>query len=76
MKTLITLSWQIGVFNITAGDTYSNYYNFKGSRDSSVGIKTGYGLDDRGSIFGRDKKTFCTPQRPDRFWGLNQPPIQ
>jgi hypothetical protein len=38
------------------------------SRDSSVIIVTGCGLDDRGSIPGRDKKYFSTPQRPDRLW--------
>jgi hypothetical protein len=36
------------------------------SRDSSVGIAMGYGLDDRGSIPGRSK-FFCTPQHPDRL---------
>lgn len=37
------------VFDIRAGDTQSNYYNFKGSWDSAVGIKTGYGLDGSGA---------------------------
>jgi hypothetical protein len=40
----------------------------KGSRDSSVGIATGYGLDGRGSISGKDKRFFYTSQRPDRPW--------
>jgi hypothetical protein len=63
------------VFNIRAGETYSNYYNFKGNRPSSVGIKTGYGLNDPGSISGRGKKLFLysTASRP--VLGLNQPPI-
>jgi hypothetical protein len=38
------------------------------SRDSSVGIATGYGLDDRGSIPGSER-FFSTQQRPDRIWG-------
>jgi hypothetical protein len=38
-------------------------------RDRSVGITTGYGLDGRGSISGRVKRFFSTPQRPDRLWG-------
>jgi hypothetical protein len=40
-------------------------------RDSSVGIVTAYGLDDRGggsSNPGR-KKIFTSPYRPDRLWG-------
>jgi hypothetical protein len=38
------------------------------SQDSSVNIKTGYGLDGRGSIPGRGKRFFCFPQRPDGLW--------
>jgi hypothetical protein len=35
-----------------------------------VGIATGlYGLEDRGSIPGRGKRFFSSPQRPDRLWG-------
>jgi hypothetical protein len=37
-------------------------------RDSSVGIAKGYGLNGRGSISGRDKRFFSTPQPTDRFW--------
>jgi hypothetical protein len=39
------------------------------SRDSSVGIPTGYGLDGWGSLPGRGKRFFSTPQSPDRLWG-------
>jgi hypothetical protein len=39
------------------------------SRDSLVGIVTGYGLDSRCSIPGRGKRIFSTPQRTDRLWG-------
>jgi hypothetical protein len=36
------------------------------SRDSSVGIATGYELDGRSSILGRSKRFFSFPHRPDR----------
>jgi hypothetical protein len=39
------------------------------SRDSVVGIATGYGLDDRGVGV---RGIFSSPSRPDRLWG---PPI-
>jgi hypothetical protein len=35
---------------------------------SSVGIAMGYGLDGRDPTPGRGKRSFCTPQRPDRLW--------
>jgi hypothetical protein len=38
--------------------------------DSSVGIATGYGMDGGGSIPGRGKIFFLTPQRPEQLWGL------
>jgi hypothetical protein len=46
--------------------------------DGSVGIATGYGLDGRGSSPGRDKRFFCSLQRPDRtgahgFLGVKRP---
>jgi hypothetical protein len=41
-----------------------------GSRDISVGITTGYGLDSRGSIRGRIERFFSSPQRPDRLLAL------
>jgi hypothetical protein len=41
------------------------------SRDSAVGIATGYGLNDRG--FGVrvpiGSRVFSSPRRPDRLWG-------
>jgi hypothetical protein len=45
------------------------------SRDSSVGIATGYGLDDQGGGAGVPVgyKIFTSPYRPDRLWG---PPSQ
>jgi hypothetical protein len=44
---------------------------FRGSRDSSVGIATGYGLDDRGvgvrvPVWSR---IFSSPRYPDWLWG-------
>jgi hypothetical protein len=41
------------------------------SRDSVVGIATGYGLDDRGVEFRVPvgSRIFSSPRRPDRLWG-------
>jgi hypothetical protein len=43
----------------------------KGSRDSVVGIATGYGLDDRavGVRVPIGSRIFSSPNRPDRLWG-------
>jgi hypothetical protein len=38
------------------------------SRDSSVDIMTGYELDGRGYIPGKDKRFFSSPQCPSRVW--------
>jgi hypothetical protein len=38
------------------------------SRESSVGIETGYGFDSR-----QGNNFFSIPQRPDRLWGLPSP---
>jgi hypothetical protein len=48
------------------------------NRDSSVGIATGYGLDNRrvGVRVPVGSRIFCPPRRPDRLWGSTQPPIQ
>jgi hypothetical protein len=40
----------------------------RGSRDSSLGVATGYEVDGRGSIPGRSKRFFSTPRCPDRLW--------
>jgi hypothetical protein len=51
--------------------TYKTLSNVQRSRDSSVGIATGYGLDDRG-VGVRDpveSRIFSSPSRPDRLWG-------
>jgi hypothetical protein len=41
------------------------------SRDSSVGVATGYGLDDRGVVVRvkLESRIFSSPRRPDRNWG-------
>jgi hypothetical protein len=39
------------------------------SRDSSVGVALGYGLDDRGSIPGGCWEFFSKPPRPERLGG-------
>jgi hypothetical protein len=41
------------------------------SRDSIVGIATGYGLDDRGDgvRVPVGSRIFSSPRRPDRLWG-------
>jgi hypothetical protein len=39
------------------------------SQNSSVGIVTGYGLDDRGSIPGGGYEFFSSTPCPDRLWG-------
>jgi hypothetical protein len=48
------------------------------SRDSAVGIATGYGLDGRGvgvRVPVRSRM-FCSPCPPDRLWEPTEPPIQ
>jgi hypothetical protein len=46
-------------------------YTATRSWDSSVGIATGYGLDDRvvGVRVPVRARIFFSPSRPDRFWG-------
>jgi hypothetical protein len=50
---------------------YRPHVNVTGSRESAVGIATGYWLDDRG-VGVRvpvGSKMFTSPCSPDRFWG-------
>jgi hypothetical protein len=51
------------------GYTCPCLFHFDISRETSVGIAMGYRQDGRGSIPGRDKREFSSPQRPDRLWG-------
>jgi hypothetical protein len=43
-------------------------YMFSGRRERSVGIATGYRLEDRGSIPVRSKNFFPSPQLPHLLW--------
>jgi hypothetical protein len=49
----------------------SDFYYTYTSRDSSVGIATDYGLDDRGIAVRVPvwSRIFSSPRRPDRLWG-------
>jgi hypothetical protein len=54
--------------------TYYSYHYFiiNGSRDSAVGIATGYGSESRG-VGVRvpvEARFLSSPRRPDRLWGL------
>jgi hypothetical protein len=52
------------------GEIYIYYLPINKSRDISVDIMTGCGLDGRGSNPGRGKRFFSSPQRPGRLRGL------
>jgi hypothetical protein len=54
--------------NCTNPYNISEFLHINVSRDSSVGIATGYGLDVGGSIPGRGNRFFATPQIPDHIW--------
>jgi hypothetical protein len=56
---------------------YYYYYYYYRSRDSSVGIATAYGLDDREVTVPvpLGSRIVSSPQRPDRPWGPTQPTI-
>jgi hypothetical protein len=64
-------------------DNFMNYCEFHyvaslniiRTSNSSVRISMAYGLDDRSSIPGRDKRLFSTPQNLDRLWS-SQSPVQ
>jgi hypothetical protein len=45
------------------------------SRDSSIGIATGYGLGGPGSI-PSSERFLSSSQHPDRHWGFTQPLVQ
>jgi hypothetical protein len=69
-KLLETAPWSI---SRSFSSTLINYCWTWGSmsRDSSVGIATSYGLDDRGvAVRGPvGPRMFSSPRRPDRLWG-------
>lgn len=70
---------QCGQKNLTVGDRFSSQSvtarncNSAGCRDVSDGTVMAYGMDGRGSIPGRCKKSFSVPQCP---LGPTQPHIQ
>jgi hypothetical protein len=57
--------------NIKVRKVKGKRYMILKSRDSSVGIATGYGLDDQGGgvRVPVGSKIFTSPYRQDRFWG-------
>jgi hypothetical protein len=57
--------------NLTFLTRFNIILPFAGSRDSSVGIATGYGLDDRGVRVRVPVgvRIFSFTRRPDLFWG-------
>jgi hypothetical protein len=64
------VSYQTSATDLLYGNL--EYLALANSRGSSVGIATGYGLDDRGfggSILGGDWEFFSFPLHPDRLWG-------
>jgi hypothetical protein len=76
-----SLSWARWILSMPSNPTFYNtriYFNIiipsmpiSGSRDNSVGIATGYGLDDRG-VGVRvpvESSIFSSPSHPDRLWG-------
>jgi hypothetical protein len=53
----------------TFRQNFAKFQSIKFNLDNSVGIATGYRLDDRSSILERGKILFSSLQRPDRLWG-------
>jgi hypothetical protein len=56
-------------FHISSVLQRNNAFNIPPHILDWVGTAMGYRLGDRGSIAGRGKRFFSTPQRADRFWG-------
>jgi hypothetical protein len=58
-------------FRTELGIMIKNRYGGVRSLDSSVGIATGYGLDDQGMgvRIPEWSRIFSSPRRPDWFWG-------
>jgi hypothetical protein len=68
----------LGLFPFRINYEITNLTDSWASRDSSVGIATGYGLDDRG-VGARvpiGSRIFSSPRRKRPVLGPNQPPIQ
>jgi hypothetical protein len=64
-----SLSWSRSIHSILF--ILILYYHICRSLDSSVGIATGYGLDDRGVgvRVPEGSRIFSSPNRPDWLWG-------
>jgi hypothetical protein len=63
---------RLQLFGLLSVLQFSTSTKYVRSRDSAVGIATGYGLDDRG-VGVRvpvGSTIFSSPCRPDRLWGL------
>jgi hypothetical protein len=63
-----SLMFKLNRIHASWNDCYGRVYK---SRDSAVGIPTGYGMDDQGvgvrvPVWAR---IFTSPRRPDRLWG-------
>jgi hypothetical protein len=69
----LSVLWEIhGEKQIRPGRCVFNIFPpSKKNRDSSVGIATGYGLDDRGVgvRIAVGSRIFSSPRYPDRLWG-------
>jgi hypothetical protein len=74
-EPVMNAEWGLGnIVNISQTSlqsSSSHFYilNLPRSRDSSVGIAMGCGLDVCNSIPGMENGFVCTPQRRDRLWG-------
>jgi hypothetical protein len=65
----LELSWRFGgIHRLRNIGWFSPDYTTSWSRNSSVGIAMGYGLDGRASIPLRSKTFFFSPMRPERIW--------
>jgi hypothetical protein len=69
LSLLSKIFWQLKAFPKSKNPSFVPIRKQEGSRGSSVGLAKGYEMDGQGSISGRDKRSFFTPQRPDRLWG-------
>jgi hypothetical protein len=75
--TMLKSRWMEETEHVSRFGDIRNYYKiviskFEGrSRDSSVDIATGYGLDDQGVgvWVPVSSRIFSSPRRPDRLWG-------
>jgi hypothetical protein len=61
--------WELGLLSMGNLDISNTYVDL--SLVSSVGIATGYGLDDREDVFRVpvESRIFSSESRPDRLWG-------